>query len=351
MLNGALTENNPFFDFAPDAYYLNDLKGTFIDGNRAAEEMIGYSKEEIIGKSFLKLGLLPTLQLPKAAVMLARNALGQSTGPDEFTLIRKDGSQLLVEISTRPIKHKEQTFVLGIARSISERKQVNLKLKYRIEIEKVVNQISARFITLSSETMDEDISYALNKIGEFINIDCCRVLLISDDTKDLRIAHEWRREGIKFPSAATTFPADAFAWGMKIISAFENITISRLSDLPPAAAAEKERLMRQEIKSLAAVPMIHGNSLAGFMILISARRERSWPEEDMALLRTIADIIVYALDNSKTATALKKRAEELEKMNKLMVGRELNIIELKKEVNLLLEKLGQPVKYKQANPV
>jgi len=345
-MNGALTEGNPFFDFAPDAYYLNDLKGAFIDGNHAAEELIGYPKEEIIGKSFLKVGLLPALQLPKAAVLLARNALGQSTGPDEFTLIHKDGSQVQVEISTRPVKYNEQTIVLGIARKISERKHAQKELKYRIEIEKVVNQISARFITLSSETMDEDINYALKKIGEFINIDSCRVLLISDDAKNLRITHEWRREGIKFPIEATTFPVDAFAWGMKKISAFENITISRLSDLPPAAAAEKERLMRQDIKSLAAVPMIHGKSLAGFMILISATKERSWPEEDLALLRTVADIIVYALENKKTEEVLKKRAEELEKMNKFMVGRELNIIELKKEINLLLERLGQPVKYR-----
>lgn len=27
------------FEFAPDAYYLNDLKGRFIDGNKAAEEI------------------------------------------------------------------------------------------------------------------------------------------------------------------------------------------------------------------------------------------------------------------------------------------------------------------------
>jgi len=42
------------FEFAPDAYYLNDLKGNFVDGNRAAAELLGYQREELIGKNFLK---------------------------------------------------------------------------------------------------------------------------------------------------------------------------------------------------------------------------------------------------------------------------------------------------------
>jgi len=74
------------FEFAPDAYYLNDLKGTFIDGNRAAEEMIGYKRQELIGKSFMKLNLLSLKQLPKAAKSLAKSALGKSTGPDEYIM-------------------------------------------------------------------------------------------------------------------------------------------------------------------------------------------------------------------------------------------------------------------------
>ncbi len=32
---------NILFEFAPDAYYLSDLKGTFIDGNKAAEDLMG----------------------------------------------------------------------------------------------------------------------------------------------------------------------------------------------------------------------------------------------------------------------------------------------------------------------
>jgi len=111
------------FELAPDGYYVNDLKGNFIDGNKAAEEVIGYTKNELIGKSFLKLKLLPRSQTLKAAKLLAMNALGKPTGPDEFVLNRKDGTQVPVEIRTYPVKIKGKTVVLGMARDISRRKK------------------------------------------------------------------------------------------------------------------------------------------------------------------------------------------------------------------------------------
>ena len=111
------------FDYAPDAYYISDLKGKFIDGNKAAERVIGYKREELIGKSFLKLKLLSLANISKAAKTLAKNIIGKPTGPDEFVLNRKDNSKITVEISTYPVKIKGRTLVLGIARDITERKK------------------------------------------------------------------------------------------------------------------------------------------------------------------------------------------------------------------------------------
>ena len=64
------------FEFAPDAYYLNDLNGNFINGNKAVEELFGYKKEELIGKNFLEAYLLPSDQAPKAAELFAKNLKG-----------------------------------------------------------------------------------------------------------------------------------------------------------------------------------------------------------------------------------------------------------------------------------
>ncbi len=128
------------FELAPDAYYLNDLQGTFVDGNEAAERITGYSRHELIGRNFLSLNLLPLNDIEKAAKLLSLNISGQSTGPDEFTLNRKDGSQVTVEIRTRPVEIGGEKLVLGIARDVTDRRKAEdavreNEAKYRSLIE------------------------------------------------------------------------------------------------------------------------------------------------------------------------------------------------------------------------
>jgi two-component system sporulation sensor kinase A len=126
---------------APDAIYINDLQGNFIDGNKQAENLTGYRREELIGKNFLKIGILPKRYLPKAAKALMKNFLGQRTGPDEFELIRKDGRRVTVEISTFPVKRGGRVEVIGIARDITERKQMEEKLRqYSEHLEELVKK-------------------------------------------------------------------------------------------------------------------------------------------------------------------------------------------------------------------
>ena len=130
------------FDAAPDGHYLSDLKGRFVAVNKAAEEIVGYQKEELIGKEFFKLHLLTRDQLPKAAWWLAQSILGRPTGPDEFTLTRKDGSQRSVEVRTFPVKIDERKLVLGIARDITTRKQLEQQLRQAQKME-AVGQLTA----------------------------------------------------------------------------------------------------------------------------------------------------------------------------------------------------------------
>ena len=117
------------FECAPDGYFLCDLKGRFLDGNTTAEELSGYKKEELIGKNFLKLKLLSPIQIKKAAVVLAKILKGHPIGPEEFSLNRKDGSQVELEIRAFPVKIKGKTTILAIARDITERKRADEALR------------------------------------------------------------------------------------------------------------------------------------------------------------------------------------------------------------------------------
>ena len=144
------------FEYAPDGLYLNDLKGNFIEGNRAAEEITGYRRDELIGKNFLKLKLLTLKQIPKAAALLAKNALRQPSGPDEFTFNRKDGTRVQLEIRTFPVEIKGEPVVLGIARDITGRKKMEEGKK---ELEQKA-QLASRLATVGE--MASGIAHEIN---------------------------------------------------------------------------------------------------------------------------------------------------------------------------------------------
>ncbi len=154
------------FEFAPDPYYLSDLKGKFVDGNKAAERITGYKRDELIGSSFLKLNLLPKNQIPKAAALLARTILGKRVGPDEFTLINKDGSEVEVELVTHPVVIDGKTLALGIARDITERKQAAEVLRQSEERYRAVVEHSHNGILIVSD----DFKF------EYVNDQLCQVL-------------------------------------------------------------------------------------------------------------------------------------------------------------------------------
>jgi PAS domain S-box-containing protein len=128
----ALRESEELFrsslEYAPDGVYMSDVKGTFLYGNRKCEAIIGYKREELIGKNFLELNILPEKSLNKAAQLLQANTEGKSTGPDEIELISKEGRIMPVEISTSVVQRAGEGIVLAFVRDITDRKQAEERL-------------------------------------------------------------------------------------------------------------------------------------------------------------------------------------------------------------------------------
>jgi PAS domain S-box-containing protein len=134
------------FEYAPDAYYLCDMAGTFLDGNRKAEELIGASRSEMIGQSFLALKLIDKADIGRAAGLLARNLLGKPTGPDEFVMHKKDGATVTAEICTYPVEIDKKRMVLGIARDVTGRKRVQAELEKAQDIAETASRAKELFL-------------------------------------------------------------------------------------------------------------------------------------------------------------------------------------------------------------
>jgi len=68
-------------------------------------------------------------------------------------------------------------------------------------------------------------------------------------------------------------------------------------------------------------------------------------EIDFKLLETFSSQCAQALNAVDSIARMKEQVNETEKMNRFMIGRETEIINLKKRINSLLEDLGRPKEY------
>ena len=156
---------NTLFDDAPLGYFVMDIEGNFIEGNKAAKKIIGYHKEKITGKNFLTLNLLSATQLQKASTTFMKSQMGKSTGPNEFALKHQDGTIKNVEISTFPTLLHNKNVVLGVIQDISAR--VNLDKELR-ESELKYRSITQSSIDAIITTSDKGKIIAWNKGAERI---------------------------------------------------------------------------------------------------------------------------------------------------------------------------------------
>ena len=115
-----------FFESSPDACKFVTSEGTFIDINRAAEEMFGYRRDEVVGKTVPELGMFHPDSLPTARAMANDCLAGVPCPPTELIVVHRSGRALAVEARTVSVRVRDGLAILTALRDISARKQAEV---------------------------------------------------------------------------------------------------------------------------------------------------------------------------------------------------------------------------------
>ncbi len=108
-----------------DSIHITDIKGNIVYWNKAAENLFGYDKSEVLGKS-------NTILMPDWVKDIAKKGRQKffKTGvsnfngkPFESSILDKDGTEFPVEITISKWEMNEQIFFTCILRNIKKRKQ------------------------------------------------------------------------------------------------------------------------------------------------------------------------------------------------------------------------------------
>jgi len=118
------------FEHAVDPIVILDSKGYLISLNKKVEEILGYKKEELVGRHFAKLNILTLKSKAITLKNFAQRMLGKKILPYEIEVINKKGEIIPVEINASIVQLGKKTLGdMVIFRDLRRRKRAEEKLR------------------------------------------------------------------------------------------------------------------------------------------------------------------------------------------------------------------------------
>jgi two-component sensor histidine kinase len=180
--------------------------------------------------------------------------------------------------------------------------------RYLAQFERLVVNLSGRFVNFAGHTMDAEIYHALKSIGEFAEVDRSYVFQFSADGSRLSNTHEWCAEGIEpARDRIQDVPAETYAWAVDRVRRGEVLYVASVANMPADAEMVQRELQAQSIRSLLNVPLICGGRALGFVGFDSVRSAKVWRTEHINLLKVVGEIIAGAMERERASQALARR--------------------------------------------
>ena len=228
-----------------------------------------------------------------------------------------DGRILLRDFA--PVRFDDGTYLghLWRYRDVTESRRMRRKLEYRLDLERIIVDVSTSFIKAPATDLDTVIERALGVVGQFLDVDRCFVLQLDEENESIRGSHQWSAADAEPETGA--FPEismDRLSWWMKRLRAYEPVALSSLDDLPDAAAGERTILKQRGLQSVVAVPMKSEETLMGFVTFGTLTRTVDWEPETVLMLQVFSDAIANALRRQSGEEALRRAKQQAERANR-----------------------------------
>ena len=323
--------------------------------NNKLTEIAGYSKEEVIGKPFID--LLPLEYRELVAERYKKRLKGEEP-PNiyEIEITSKEGKTIPIEINASRIEYKGKPADMAVIRDITERKRVeklikdvnkNLELKVRertAEVEEQKEKLTAANEELTA--MNEELSATQDELNE---VNKTLEKKVEERTK------QWRLSETVSTSLGRVIEEslnEIFVFNSKTLKfinvnkgARENLgyTLEELQNLTPLDI--KPEFTLQSFSELIQ-PLLTGKQNSLVFTTIHKRKDSSTYDAEVHLqLSTFGEqkafvaIVLDITERKQAEEKLHEKISELESWQRLTVGREVRMVELKAEIEELKARL------------
>ena len=297
----------------PGGVLIVDAEGVIALANRQIESQFGYNCDELIGQS-INILLAESSRAAHAAdresVMATRDARTRGAAR-ELLCRRRDGSEFPAEIGLRRLPTHNGTFVLAVAidnATPQTEATTRSTAEGQLEFERLVAELSASFINLPADRVDDAMRDALRRIGEALDLDRCTFFRIQADGVAVAPVF-WHRAGIPPPLAP--FPLRQAPWVFETVLAGKLLSFESVDKIP---GPDQVAYSSQGIRSGLTVPLSVGGKVVGAVSFTTHRRERSWPPGVVHRLRVFASAFGSVLARRESDGALQLALEEVSRL-------------------------------------
>lgn len=295
-------------DVAPIMVWISDAAGDCTWFNRQWLEFTGRKLVQELGDGWTE-GVHPE-DLEGCLEVFTRALRRRESFEMDYRLRRHDGEYRWIRDRGTPRFAAEParrfTGFVGGCVDIDEFREAQAALDDRLRFERMLGKLSARFIDIAPDRLDEHIERGLRQIVEFIDLD--RAILFEAHDGDLEATHAWMV--VDLPEV-TSLRGKDFPFALDLILRGEPFLFSRLGELPPEAARERQFFRAQGVRSHLSLPLTAGGQTVGGLALATLRREQIWSEELVQQLRLPAEVFANALARRNAETRARQLGEEL----------------------------------------
>lgn len=293
-----------------DIVLIKDINGVYLGCNHLFAELMGYSKEEIIGKTDFDLigHTEATFYSSKDNdVLLSKQSVQYI---DWITY--SDGRRALIDTKKTPFFDEEGNIIglIAIGRDITSWDLAQKELMTQSELQSILMKIATQYINIPLSDIDQTINRSLAELGTYVKADRCYIFDYEWEEKYCRNTYEWVAPKI-LPQIKSLqkVPLSLLKPWTEQHKKGNYIYIQDVLALPVSDSI-RQILEPQEVKSLITIPMMDNTKCIGFVGFDFVQNEYIFNHREEVLLTLFSQILV----NIKLRASLENKLI-LEKQN------------------------------------
>lgn len=293
---------------------VSDKNGKIVRANQKFCEVSKYSEEELIGNfysivnsNYHSAEFWSTIWSTISSGKIWRGEIKNKSKEGAFYWV---DSIIYPIVDTRgSIEH-----YLGIYHEITNRKNAEYSLELKSSFQRVLMEISTKYINIPLDILDDAINESLGEIGRFVHVDRVYVFDYNYTNQTISNLFEWCNDSI-VPQIETLqiIPFSEVPMWVKKHAKGQDIVVPNVQELPHGKF--REIIEQQDIKSLIALPMMDGNKCVGFVGFDSVKAIRKFSEDERNLLQLYAQMLVNVGNRTDYIKQIEQTKQEIQDIN------------------------------------